>query len=591
MLRAVVSFTVSVVAAAILMSCGDDDEPGPGSDGAATVTVDVSGSFTAGEALRDANTGASATVSDNGTVSFPAESGDVLLVERVSSTPAPFSWDNATVYFLITDRFQNGDPTNDENFERRPDGELEIGTWHGGDFVGVTQRLDYLEDLGVTAIWISMPVEQMRGWVGGGSEGDFRHYAYAGYWAGDFTQLDPNFGTEDEFRTLIDAAHDRGIRVVLDVVMNHPGYASMADIVDFVPGVLRDGVSWSADWEPGEGETFFSYNDIFINFQSGQWSNWWGPSWIRAGFPSHVAPGSDDLTLSLASLPDFRTNSTAEVDLPVFLTQKAAAGDSNAVAISGASPRDYLIGWLTRYVREFGVDGFRCDTAKHVELDAWQELKDAAITALAEWKSENPDKALDDLPFWMTAEVFPHGVVKDEYYDNGFDSVINFDFQDELTETINDRAGLQDIYQFYADAINVDPEFNVLSYISSHDTRLFTDPDGDGLDALTDTERQKRAGDALLLVPGATQIFYGDETMRSPGPTGSEAQQGTRSDMNFDANPEVLEHWQTIGQFRKNHIAVGAGDHRELAFDGGYAFARSYDDGDVVDDVVVVFVE
>ena len=83
-------------------------------------------------------------------------------------------------------------------------------------------------------------------------------------------------------------------------------------------------------------------------------------------------------------------------------------------------------------MREYGVDGFRVDTAKHVELEAWAELKESTNQALAEWKQNNPDKALDDLPFWMTGEVWAHSVVKSDYFANGFDSIINFEFQSDI---------------------------------------------------------------------------------------------------------------------------------------------------------------
>src|SRR5690606_32540846 len=133
----------------------------------------------------------------------------------------------------------------------------------------------------------------------------------------------------------------------------------------------------------------------------------------------------------------------------------------------------------TEWVREYGVDGFRCDTAKHVDLESWAALKAAGVEALRAWKQAHPDKAVDDAPFWMTGEVFPHGVERDEYYDRGgFDSLINFDFQPRLEEILQQPAPerwqrLDALYAEYAAKINADPSFNVLTYISSHDTKLF----------------------------------------------------------------------------------------------------------------------
>lgn len=114
----------------------------------------------------------------------------------------------------------------------------EIGTFHGGDLQGLTSKLDYLKELGVNALWISSPLEQIHGWVGGGTKGDFPHYAYHGYYAQDWTKLDANMGTEEDLRRLVDEAHKRGIRILFDVVMNHTGYATLADMQEFKFGSL-----------------------------------------------------------------------------------------------------------------------------------------------------------------------------------------------------------------------------------------------------------------------------------------------------------------------------------------------------------------
>ncbi len=86
----------------------------------------------------------------------------------------------------------------------------EIGTFHGGDLQGLTSKLDYLQQMGVNALWISSPFEQIHGWVGGGTKGDFPHYAYHGYYTQDWSKLDANMGTEADLRRLVDEAHKRG---------------------------------------------------------------------------------------------------------------------------------------------------------------------------------------------------------------------------------------------------------------------------------------------------------------------------------------------------------------------------------------------
>lgn len=571
-----------------LPACGNcDDEPFEADasvvldgqvDPGRPVEVDVSSVFAPGDSVRDAYGGRVALVDETGLLKINAHPNGVLLLEK-EQAPGPerqFSWDNATVYFVMTDRFENGDPSNDGSYGRERDSEQEIGTFHGGDLAGLTNRLDYLVDLGATAVWITSPVEQVAGWVGGGP-GTFRHYPYHGYWAKDFTKLDANVGTLDELKTFVDTAHEKGLRVVFDVVTNHPGYATMQDIAEYLPTVIDP--AWR-DWRPGPGETWHSYNDLLIDYDHPDWGNWWGPRWIRANLGGgYDRPGQDDLRRSLASLPDFRTEDFREVTLPPFYASKS---DTNAIEVPGFRARDYLVKWHTDWVRTYGIDGFRCDTAKHVELASWKQLKDEGLAALDEWRQNNPTKALDQTPFWMTGEVFPHGVMKDNYFtEGGFDSLINFDFQNAAQNLIEDDEALDALYEAYSGSINADPAFNVLSYISSHDTSLFFDRTGGDLAA------QLRIGTALLLSPGGVQIFYGDESGRRAGPDGSDKQQGTRSDMNWDENPELVAHWKRVGRFRKNHVAVGAGQHRRIARTNGYAFAREFDSNGI-DDVVMI---
>ena len=500
-----------------------------------------------------------------------------------------FSWDNATVYFVMTDRFANGNTANDHSYGRGFDGagnpypDDASGHFFGGDLIGLTQKIDegYFKNLGIDVIWLSAPFEQIHGWVGGGN-GDTQYYAFHGYWLLDFTQLDANWGTPADMQTFVDTAHAHGIRVVLDVVMNHAGYATMTDMKTFGFGTLKSD-DWET-WRPGADETWHSFNDLFIDLtvNAEDWARWWGPGWVRAPIAGYSACGETDVEQCLAFLPDFKLESEQLVEIPIFLQEKwgpeeLAQEQAELDAFFETTgypqiPRYFLIKWLTDWVRAYGIDGFRVDTAKHVELDTWLALKKEAVRALDDWKNNHTGKKLDDLPFWMTGEVWGHGVERTTYFDYGFDSLINFSFQN-----VNNGVDLLDsLYTSYANLINGDAGFNVLSYISSHDTRLF------GRDSLIE------AGTRLLLAPGAVQVFYGDETARPKGPVISDIQQQSRSPMNWDAiDPNVLEHWQILGQFRHRHRAVGAGMHQRLV-NTQYAFARSYKDADMEDHVIVV---
>ncbi len=566
---------LSLLAALALVACGSSDpttDAGTSPDASASatsVTLEVGGVFPAGTRLRDAYSGGSAVVGADGKVTVPTSTAGVVLLEREGAAPTPFTWKNATVYFAITDRFANGDPSNDNSYGRQKDGLQETGTWHGGDLRGLTGKLDHLADLGVNALWITSPVEQVHGWVGGGA-GDFRHYGYHGYWALDFTKLDRNMGSEQDLRDLVAGAHARGIRVVLVVVLNHPGYATGDDLLEYLPGVIDPAFR---TFQPGAGGSWQDWNAL-VDYDSMEWSSWWGPAWIRAGFPGHNRPGMSDLNSSLAFLPDFITEDFRDTTRPPFFARKP---DTAVVDLPNASVRDYLVAWHTQWVRDYGIDGFRCDTAKHVDLPTWKALKEASTTALAEWKAANPGQKLDDAPFWMTGEVFPHLVVRDAYYDNGFDSIINFDFQNKARMMVSDDAALTALYADYASKLHGAQPFEVLSYASSHDTSLFFATTGG------DLALQARLGTAMLLLPGGVQIFYGDETARPLGPMASDTIQRTRSDMNWDhGHAGLLAHWQKLGKFRNAHAAIGAGAHAPITSDRGQAFSRTLGDDAVV---------
>ncbi|OME71224.1 pullulanase [Paenibacillus odorifer] len=223
-----------------------------------------------------------------------------------------FDWDEARIYFALTDRFKDGDPTNNENVDKD-----QLEAYHGGDFRGMIDNLDYLQELGINTLWITPIVDNIDFNKGDG----FKQYGYHGYWAKDFTKLDEHLGDMETFKELIEKAHDKGIKIMVDVVLNHTGYGLKAE--DKEPtitaedkarfeGMLRtDGVS--ADTDPIKGE--------------------------------------------LAGLPDFKTEDPA-------VREKIIA---------------WQTGWLDNARTERGdtIDYFRVDTVKHVEDTTWKAFKNA----------------------------------------------------------------------------------------------------------------------------------------------------------------------------------------------------------------------
>jgi alpha-amylase len=462
--------------------------------------------------------------------------------------PGTFA-DNPIVYFVMTDRFVNGNPSNDNSYGRaREQGaKADVGTFHGGDLKGLTQKLQegWFKALGVNAIWITAPYEQIHGWVQGGNK-EFKHFAYHGYYALDYTVLDKNMGTPAELKEMVDTAHAQGIRVLFDVVMNHPGYLDLQTASDLKVKVL---------WPGWEKATLRDYHS-FIDYNSDAFGDWWGRPWVRAGLPGYMDGGTGDFTMQLAYLPDFRTESTEAVKLPKFIKDKA---DTRAVDLPNTTVRGYLVKWLTDWVAEYGIDGFRCDTVKHVEGDSWVALKKAGTEALAGWKAKNPTKKVDDGAFWMVGEYWGVGPELHKTHGYGFDAMLNFKFQGKA----GNYPKVEGLFKDYA-ALQAGQPAHMLNYLSSHDTALF------------DRTHLIEGGSALLLAPGGVQIFYGDETARPEGPEpNSDAQQATRSDMNW-AKPDtkVLDHFRKLGTFRARHLALAKGEHRMLS-DKPYVFSRT----------------
>lgn len=563
---------------------------------------------------------------ENGYLTPTEESQEMLAkLEGESLENQKFSWDNATVYFVLTDRFLNADKSNDHSYGRgmQADGKTPVedldtytnpGTFHGGDLKGLTQKVNegYFTDLGVNAIWITAPYEQIHGYTSANVKSNnanvypdpdkqgFPYYSYHGYWTLDYTNIDENMGDEQDFEDFVDSCHSNGIRVVMDVVMNHVGYTTMQDAVDYgFDGTLK------GDWQ-----TYYYGNATYLmggepecsnywDLNSSAWAKWWGPGFVRADYPNYIKEQGGELRGSLCGLPDVMTEKEAsEVQTPPLLVTKwtkerrlaqeqQELDDFFSETGYARQPRYYIIKWLTDWVREYGVDGFRCDTAKHVDLDAWNDLKTEANKALNEWRTNNPDKPganwTDD--FWMTGEAWGHGATKSAFHTSGgFDSMINFQF-----DKSGNLANMEGTYKGFADSINSDPDYNILSYISSHDDGQYNTA---GVWSATD-EHNMDLGTCLLLSPGGVQIYYGNEVNRGLGWekffTGNDyLDQRYRTDMDWDnVNTTVLAHWQKVGQFRNKHLSVGAGQHQKLDGDV-YTFSRTYHLEEEDEDKVVI---
>ena len=215
---------------------------------------------------------------------------DVEITDRVKKNENDFDWDEAVVYFMMTDRFFDGNESNNTASGTDTYGD-NPGLYHGGDFAGVTAKLDYLQDLGVNTIWLTPIVKNIAGVTvtDEGKEDVPYNAAYHGYWASDFTKLNPTMGTTEEFKTMISEAHKRGMRIMVDIVVNHAGYGTESTFAD----MLRDKSVSEGDiksWQSGLPDFATEKADVrakLVEWQT-SWMKDYGVDYFRVDTVKHV---------------------------------------------------------------------------------------------------------------------------------------------------------------------------------------------------------------------------------------------------------------------------------------------------------------
>ena len=249
-------------------------------------------------------------------------STNVTVTER-DKKDGDFDWDEAVIYFAVTDRFFDGDKSNNDAYGVGDYDTSDKGgsSYHGGDFAGLNEKLDYLKDLGVNTIWITPIVENITDDQPDAETG-MHTYGYHGYWASDFTKLNKHLGTEEEFAALIDAAHSRGMKLMVDVVLNHAGYGTEKYFNNILEGA--------------DGKKIKMLRDS-----------------------SNTVSG-DDKQDALSDLPDFVTED-AEV-------------------------RNQLIKWQTDWMEKYKIDYYRVDTVKHVDSTTWSAFKNSLTKVNPDFK-------------------------------------------------------------------------------------------------------------------------------------------------------------------------------------------------------------
>jgi glycosidase len=436
--------------------------------------------------------------------------------------------EDEVIYFVLPDRFENGDPSNDRGGltgDRLATGydPTSRGFFHGGDLAGLTARLDYLQGMGITAIWVG-PIfknKPVQGRPGQESAG------YHGYWITDFTQPDPHFGTADEFKAFVDAAHARGMKVYMDIVANHTadviqyrecatGPCPYRNLADY-PYRTRGGIDGAAINDGFQGhdvrtaENFarltdptFAYTPVVPAAER----NTKVPAWLNDPIFYHNRGNTTFLNES-ATLGDF-------AGLDDLMTEHPRVVDG-MIEIFG--------GWIDR----FGIDGFRIDTARHVDPAFWA----AFVPAMLERATARgiPNFHIFGEVALLSTDV---GQLAKHTRVDKFPAVLDFAFRQALVETVAGRSGTvvwegifagDSLYENgYATALRL-PTFS-----GNHDNGRFAHAIRDSLPDASEEEvaaRVKLAHAMLLTLRGVPTIYSGDEQ----GFVGDGGDQDSREDM------------------------------------------------------------
>lgn len=509
------------------------------------------------------------------------------------------------VYFMLPDRFENGTTDNDQG--GFAGGKLDHGFdpthkgfYHGGDLKGLTSRLDYIKGMGASAIWLG-PIYKNKPVQGGqGQESS----GYHGYWITDFTSVDPHLGTNAELKTFVDAAHDRDMKVYLDIITNHTAdvisyrecydpdykgadkvnscdYRSVADY----PYTTRGGVKGVAINSGFQGDEDHHANAA--NFSNLTNMNYAYTPYIPAGEENVKTPA----WLNNMKYYHNRGETTFEGESS-FYGDFSGLDDlytEHPEVVDGMI--DIFKGWITDYK----MDGFRIDTTRHVNPNFWKQF-------LPAMKSHAAAQGIPN--FYMFGEVYdpdPAALARFTRVD-GFDQVLDFGFQSAVFDVVSGKTGTDRFDKFLdADALygeatregRTQPTF-----LGNHDMGRFAgmvkieNPDMPEDELLA---RTKLAHGLMMFMRGVPVIYSGDEQGFVSDGNDQDARENmfpsqvaiyndndllgtdaTTADSNFDTGHPIYRYIGQTAAIRSAHPALSRGKMvSRLTEKEGHVFAFS----------------
>jgi alpha-amylase len=432
-----------------------------------------------------------------------------------------------TFYFVMADRFENGDTGNDRG--GLPDDRLvsgfdptKKGFYNGGDLKGLRDRIDYIHGLGTTSIWLTPTFKNKAVQLEDGPSA-----GYHGYWVTDFTQIDPHLGTNADLRSLIDAAHARGMKVYFDIITNHT-----ADVIGYQQGARKPYVSKDvAPYKTASGQPFddrdyagtnsfptldpatsFPYTPVLDPAEQ----NLKVPAWLNDVTLYHNR-GDTTFTGENSQYGDF-------FGLDDLFTE-------NPQVVNG------MIDIYQRWIADFGVDGFRIDTMKHVNDEFWQQFGPRVLRFAREHGKRE---------FFMFGEVFDTSKSFTSHFTTSdkMQAVLDFPFQAAARDFASRGTPTNQLERFFAaDDWYTDAESNAYqlpTFLGNHDMGRFggfVQADNPGAGDAEWVGRDRLAHELMYFSRGNPVVYYGDEQ----GFTGNGGDQLARQTMFASRVPEYLD--------------------------------------------------
>ena len=484
------------------------------------------------------------------------------------------------IYFVLPDRFENADPSNDRgglSGDRLKTGfdPTSTGFYHGGDLKGLMKRLDYIQRLGATALWVA-PVfknKAVQGPPGHESAG------YHGYWITDFTEVDPHFGTNADFKALVDAVHARGMKFYMDIVVNHT-----ADVIQYkeCPVSVECPYRSIADYpyQRRGGVNGAAINNGFAGERDGSAANFAKLTDPNYAYTVEIPPAERDVKrpewLNNPIYYHNRGNST-------FQGESSTLGDFGGLDdVFTENPRvvQGMIQIYESWIDKYHVDGFRIDTAQHVNPEFWQQFVPAILARARK----------DGIPHFhifgevATGDMDPAHTAVNTRVDK-LPAVLDFPFARAVIDVLSGTAGTDELAKlFRADALYEGGPMAALqlpTFIGNHDAGRFpmlVRHFGGNFSDAELLQREMLANAMLLTLRGVPTIYYGDEQ----GFVGAGGDQAARQDMfpskvasynaekllgttattaqsNFDTGHPLYREIAKLAHIRTSHAALTRG--------------------------------